>query len=189
MGVTLDEAQIHQLYKLKDEGKTNKQIAKAIGASESCVKSYIRARKERAVGAEMPSKKDLSADSRTHARIEETRSETGQKQVRKNDLRSDLIDAYAEAAEIDRMELATASLRDLDDIMERCKKGLRRTDGIEDGKDRAIAEASYLKIMRDIAIARGRYGGLDDVPTDTPVVSPLESMSDTLARYREEEES
>lgn len=187
--MTLDEAQIHQLYKLKDEGKTNKQIAKAIGASESCVKSYIRARKERSEKVETTPKNDLSADSRAHARKKEGRSETGQKSPSKNDLKNDLIDAYAESAEIDRRELATASLQDLDDIMERCKRGLRRTDGIEDGKDRAIAESSYLKIMRDIAIARGRYGGLDDVPTSTPVVSPLEAMSETLAKYREEEET
>lgn len=183
MGVTLDEAQIHKLYQLKDKGRTVPQIAKETGISESSVKRYLKARKRFAEGSESERKNEPSERIPSHARLKEG----GSKQGQKNRVKNELVEAYAEEAEIDRRALASSSLEDLDAIMESCRKGLMRASGIDKESERSEAEARYLKIMKDIAIAKGKYGGLDNVPVTTVPTSPLDDLSRALVRFEEED--
>ena len=172
-----DSETVARILSLKAEGKSLRKIADEVGLSKSAVSNIIASNVD-------ISKVDSQKVSTLKVDIVDTSKKARTRTRDKSKVSTLKVDTNVDTVHIDRKGMGRMALADLDYVMETALSDLKAAESIECDRDRVWARSQYLKIIRDVAIKRGHWGGLDEMtdssnPTLAAFVEAMEGVEDT----------
>lgn len=179
-----DSETVAKIFSLKAEGLSLRRIAEEVGLSKSAVSNVLASNVDKVD----TSKVDTEVDSQKVSTLKVDKVDTPKKARTRTRDRSRVstlkVNTNVDVVHIDRKSMGKMALADLDYVMETALSDLKAAESIESDRDRVWARSQYLKIIRDVAIKRGHWGGLDEMtdssnPTLAIFVEAMEGVEDT----------